>query len=613
MPGSGVRPHVLAPCALMLSLGLWGLSRGDSMWRDEAATWQAAHRSVPELWQMTAHVDVVHGLYYLFMHAVFAVFGDGLGSLRLPSVLAMSGAAGLVADLGARLAGRWVGLAAGLSFALMPAVQEYAQEGRPYALVTLFVALSCRLLVAAVDRPGPGRWTAYGATVLTAALLNWFSLLVLCAHGVTVALARPARRIVGHWSVAASAAALGALPLVAASRDQAAQIAWIPGAGAGTVVGVVVMLGAGGGCAWFAGAGARGDAALRGRAGGRAGAGARGRGRPEVQARAIAVTGGAAQAGTGAGARTGAGTGTRTIAAASTAGTAPATATIAATAATGTVPATETITTTAPADAPRADTAPADAPRADTAPAGTAPAGTTPPHPSTHPRITLPTLALPLLTLPPLLLLAASTLRPVYLARYVLFTHLGLALLIGAACHTLAIRTSTPPLRTVLAAATCAFLLLLPAQMSLRDPHGRIDDVLSAAANVATAREPGDAVLYIPAARRDTALVTPGDFVGLDDVALAQGPLESGTLNGVEAGPRHIERAMLRAHRILVVTDARGPSPGTARDRVKQRVLQEHFLLGAERSERGRKVMVWVRKSSESSDSSENSKNWGEQ
>ncbi|TXS42528.1 hypothetical protein EAO72_13595 [Streptomyces sp. or43] len=240
------------PAALTLLCGLWGITRGNSMWRDEAATWQVSHRAVPEIWHLLGTADVVHGLYYLFMHRVFAVFGASLLSLRLPSVLAISGATALVTLLGTRLAGSCTGLAAGLSFALIPAVQQYAQEGRSYALVTACVALACLLLVAAVDRPGAGRWAAYGTTVLAAALLNWFSLLVLCAHAVTLALARPLRTAVLRWAVAAATAVVGTLPLIMVSGTQTAQVAWIPQVRRNALVALALTLLTGALCAWLA-------------------------------------------------------------------------------------------------------------------------------------------------------------------------------------------------------------------------------------------------------------------------------------------------------------------------------------------------------------------------
>ncbi|MGQ4390435.1 glycosyltransferase family 39 protein [Streptomyces sp. SAS_270] len=473
------RTHFAAwvPPALTFLLGSWGLRRENSMWRDEAATWEAAHRTVPEIWHLLGRADVVHGLYYFFMHDVFAIFGDSLLTLRLPSVLAMTGAAALITRLACQLAGKYTGVAAGLAFALLPAIQQYAQEGRPYALVTACVALACRLLVAAVAGrgPGPGRWAAYSAVMLLAALLNWFSLLVLFAHAVTIALARPPRATVLRWAVAACAAVLGALPLIVASRAQSGQVAWIPPVKPGTLVGLLATLVAGTLCAWLIRSGAVGRA-----------------------------------------------------------------------------------------------------------------------HRGT--RISLTTLALPLLATPPLLLLAVSLSRPVYLDRYVLFGNLGLALLIGGACHALAVRIRTSPRRTIATITALAFLGLLPVQLTLRSANGRIDDVLATADNVAAVREQGDAVLYIPAARRDTALVSPAEFAGLNDVALVKDPLASGTLSGREGTPRQIAKAMLTVRRIVVVTDASASSAATARDRTKQRILKAYFARRSETSERGRKVVVYQRR-----------------
>ncbi|MCX5265832.1 glycosyltransferase family 39 protein [Streptomyces sp. NBC_00199] len=461
--------------AVTLLLGLWGIRRENSMWRDEAATWAAAHRTVPEIWHLLGRIDVVHGLYYVFMHGVFTVFGDSLYSLRLPSVLAMACAAAVVTLLGSRLAGRCAGLAAGMAFALLPTVQEYEQEGRPYALVTACVALACWLLAAAVDSPGKGRWAAYATAVLTAALLNWFSLLALLAHAVTIALARPSRATVLRWACAACAAVTGTLPLVVASQAQEGQIAWIPPTRPSTLLNLALTLLAGVLCAWLA----------------------------------------------------------RSKTANSVAGSA---------------------------------------------------------------RLTLGALAVPLLALPPLMLAAASVAHPVYQTRYILSSQVGLALLIGTACHALASRIRTPPRRTVALVMVLAFLGLLPVEVSLRSASARIDDVLATATNVAAVREPGDAVLYIPAARRDTALVSPAAFTGAEDVALVESPLGSGTLNGVEGTPRQIADAMLTARRIVVVADDGAASPTTARDRIKQQVLKAHFIRCSEKRERGRKVLVYRRR-----------------
>ncbi|KJY46146.1 membrane protein, partial [Streptomyces sp. NRRL S-444] len=90
---SGRRTIVwLVPVLWTVGLGLWGLSRQDSVWRDEAATWQVAGRSAGEILDMLGNVDAVHGLYYLFMHGLFELFGASTATLRLPSVLAVAAA-----------------------------------------------------------------------------------------------------------------------------------------------------------------------------------------------------------------------------------------------------------------------------------------------------------------------------------------------------------------------------------------------------------------------------------------------------------------------------------------------------------------------------------------
>ncbi|MDR3079819.1 MAG: hypothetical protein LBV60_02630, partial [Streptomyces sp.] len=104
----------LIPMVWTFALGLWGLSRQSSVWRDEAATWQVAQRSTAEIWHMLGNIDVVHGGYYLLMHALFECFGPSTTTLRLPSVLAMGTAAACVTVIGHRLADMWVGLAGGM-------------------------------------------------------------------------------------------------------------------------------------------------------------------------------------------------------------------------------------------------------------------------------------------------------------------------------------------------------------------------------------------------------------------------------------------------------------------------------------------------------------------
>ncbi|WP_254069022.1 glycosyltransferase family 39 protein, partial [Streptomyces sp. TM32] len=222
------------PSGLMLVLGAWGIRRQDAVWRDEAVTYDMAHRSLADLWLTLQHVDVVHGLYYALMHCWFLVYdatlGDVLGAvigLRLPSVAAMTAAAAGVALLGQRLVGRRAGLLAGLTFALIPVVQQYAQEGRSYATVCALIVWAGYLLVLAAARPRRKLWLGYTALMLCACLLHEFASLALPAHGAAVVLARLPRRVLRAWLLSAATVLAGLAPLAVFSTQQSAQISWL--------------------------------------------------------------------------------------------------------------------------------------------------------------------------------------------------------------------------------------------------------------------------------------------------------------------------------------------------------------------------------------------------
>ncbi|MGW2634829.1 glycosyltransferase family 39 protein [Streptomyces chattanoogensis] len=464
------------PIAMLwtLALGLWGLSRQHSVWRDEAATWQVAQRSTADIWHMLGNVDVVHGLYYFLMHGFFACFGAGTTVLRLPSVLATAVAAACVAVLGHRLAGFWAGLGAGLAFGLLPAVQFYLQEGRPYALVAAGAGMSTLLLVTMLKgRDRAARWAAYGATVLVCGLLNWLSLLILPAHAATLIWSRTPRRLCIRWVVTSSAALAGVLPLMVFSGGQSDQVSWIPPLTWHMMIGPAVLLAIGG--------------------------------------------------------------------------------------------------LGAVADRPRAG------------------------------HLSAAAVGLPLLAVPQISLIGISLVQPLFLDRYILFSMMGLALLIGAGLGA-AVRAATPRyprasawlVPVLLAVAVAA---LLPQSLAKRSPASRVDDVLAIAEDVQRLKRTGASVLFVPAARRDTKLVSPGAFTGLRDLALATSPEKSGTLKGEEADPARIRAAMLSQRWILLVTDAPDvATPVSAqRDIMKMSVLKKYFTAVAEEQVRGRRVTVYER------------------
>ncbi|MFF6778520.1 glycosyltransferase family 39 protein [Streptomyces sp. NPDC012637] len=217
----------LWPGLLAFVLGLHGAG-GPQLWEDELNSWDLATRSTGRLLETVQNVDAVLAAYYLFLHGWTGLFGDSDIALRLPSVLAMAGAAVCTALIGARLAGPRAGRVAGLLFALTPVVSRYAQEARPYALVVLAVALSTLLLLRALDRPDlRRRWCGYALAVSAVGLLHVVALTALVGH--VVAAVTKGRAVAVRLGLAVLAGVAATAPVLFLGRSQAGrQISWIP-------------------------------------------------------------------------------------------------------------------------------------------------------------------------------------------------------------------------------------------------------------------------------------------------------------------------------------------------------------------------------------------------
>jgi mannosyltransferase len=228
-------PAVVAAAA-MLVLGLWGLARDSAMGNDEVATRWAASLSLGQLAHLLRNIDAVHGAYYLLMH-FWMLIGASPAALRVPSVIAMAAAVALVAVIGRQLTGSgWAGLFAGLVTALTPAISYYAQTARSYALVFACVTASTLILIKALTSersPAAGAarsrpwWLAYAVLIMVSGYLNELALLVLTAHLVTVALARPGWAAARRWAIAGAVGAVLVAPVVAVSSREAGAVTWI--------------------------------------------------------------------------------------------------------------------------------------------------------------------------------------------------------------------------------------------------------------------------------------------------------------------------------------------------------------------------------------------------
>ena len=264
----------LIPALVTLAIALYQIQR-PSLWRDEGATLAAVHRSLPQLLHMLGHTDVVHGAYYVLMWFWTRAAGTSELALRFPSAVGMAVAAGVTAALGCRLVSARAGLAAGLVFAVLPSVTWYAQNARSYALVTALATIASYLLVRSMTA-APGRrcrWLAgYGVCVAAMGLGNIFALLLIPAHGLTLALwarhnpaagdgsapapadgpapapadgapAGQGRPAVRGWLIASAAALVVASPVVLISIGQRSQVSWLKPLDAAQIASVRQLLG----------------------------------------------------------------------------------------------------------------------------------------------------------------------------------------------------------------------------------------------------------------------------------------------------------------------------------------------------------------------------------
>ncbi len=219
--------------AVMLVAGLWGLARRNTMGNDEIVTRYASTLSFGQLAHLLEHTDIYHGFYYVVMHPWVAVFGTTPSAIRVPSVIAMTVAAGLMVHIVRRLSGStWAGLFAGLIMALTPEISFYAQTAREYATIVAVVLCATLALLRALEGEAAGqtdrrRWVLYGALITLCGYLNELTLMVLAAHMATVLLARPGRRVFRHWFTAGAVGAFLVLPVVIGSIHQDSAASWI--------------------------------------------------------------------------------------------------------------------------------------------------------------------------------------------------------------------------------------------------------------------------------------------------------------------------------------------------------------------------------------------------
>ncbi|MEZ0581114.1 hypothetical protein [Nocardioides sp. MH1] len=182
-------------------------------------------RPLGEAFDVLGRVDAVHGLYYLVLRGWSAVAGDSVVALRAFSALGLAVAVAAVVALVSRYRELPVAVAAGLVTGLLPGLAWAAVEARGYSWAAAIAVLATLALDVAEERDTPRSWWTYGAVVLLAAWWHLYLVVLVVAHGISVAVVR--RDLLRTWCAAVGAAAVGVAPLVLLAWRQRDQVAWL--------------------------------------------------------------------------------------------------------------------------------------------------------------------------------------------------------------------------------------------------------------------------------------------------------------------------------------------------------------------------------------------------
>jgi len=232
-------PLIVGVLAAVVSLG--GAGR-PSFWYDEAATMSASYsRSLPQLWQMLGNVDVVEGLYYLFMHGWFDVFPPTEFWSRVPSGLAIGGTAAGVVVLGRQFVSRDAAVASAVVCAILPRSTWAGIEARPYALSMMAAVWLTVLLVYATRRDNGWAWLYYGTVLTVSVLLDIYLALLFFAHVVFIWLFQRSRTMRIRFAMTSALACCVMTPFIVAAIGQTHQISWIAPIGHRTIEDVTIQ------------------------------------------------------------------------------------------------------------------------------------------------------------------------------------------------------------------------------------------------------------------------------------------------------------------------------------------------------------------------------------
>lgn len=204
-----------------LALATWFLPRRGSLWVDEAITMAATHNLAETLSETSGTM----GIYYVLLTPWSWVTQTAAG-IRLPSVVFMAIATGVLGALVGRQHGRRVGALAGAISALLYLPSYYALEARSYGLLAMLSVVSWYALDRILADEERSWIVVYLVCATAIPLTHGLGVVQVAAQLGAVALARPGPKVVRGAVFAALLSGGVAVFLLTVGINDVAQ--WVP-------------------------------------------------------------------------------------------------------------------------------------------------------------------------------------------------------------------------------------------------------------------------------------------------------------------------------------------------------------------------------------------------
>ncbi|HEU4703186.1 MAG TPA: glycosyltransferase family 39 protein, partial [Conexibacter sp.] len=226
--GSAATPWLALGAIVVLAAALrFATLRTQSIWFDEAATWDLVRRPFGEMLSRIPDGESNPPLFYVLEWVWTRVLGDGEFGLRSLSALAGVLTVPVAYALARRAASSArAGLAAAALVAVNPLLVWFSQEARSYALATLLSAVALLFFQRALERKRSDRLLAGWALAAALALAShYFTAFVLAPQAAWLLWRHPRRREAVAAVGAVTLAGFALLPLLIAQSGNPYDIA----------------------------------------------------------------------------------------------------------------------------------------------------------------------------------------------------------------------------------------------------------------------------------------------------------------------------------------------------------------------------------------------------